>query len=127
MQVDRRIDMHSIHIGILEQRLEIFIPLAYFILTAYLFKLLFRTLADRVHIRIGMILINRNKFLAKSESYDGDVNLLSTHSFYSSKLSLFGEREVHFAADLHFLLLGAEPLVPGFEYVRAGRQTLNGE
>ncbi len=51
-----------------------------FILTAYLVKLLFRTLADRVHIRIGMILINRNKFFAESESHNGDIDFLSTHS-----------------------------------------------
>ena len=124
MQVDRRIDVHGIHIGILDQLLEILIPLAYFILAAYLIQLLFRTLADGVHIRIGMMLINRNEFLAESESYDGDIDLVLAHGHI---LKLFGEREVRFAAGLHFLFLGAELLVPRFECVNAGRQALNGE
>ena len=73
--------MHHIHVAILNQLLETLITLIDPVLPADLVELLLGTLADRVHIGMGMILINRNEFLPKTEPNNGNVDFLLTHIF----------------------------------------------
>src|SRR3954447_12947281 len=79
MHVDGRVDVHDIHLRIRDQIFEAGIAFVDTVLLADLVQFLPCALADRIHVRIRMLLIDWNEFLAETESYDGDIELLLRH------------------------------------------------
>ena len=74
---DRRIDVDGMHLGILEQVAKLRVAPGHpgrHLRSAI--QLLGRALADRVHIRVGMPLINGNEFGTEAEADDGDIDFL---------------------------------------------------
>jgi hypothetical protein len=74
---NRRIDMHGIDLRILEEVCVALVPGADAGGVADLVELLSRPLANRVHVRERVLLINRNEFGAESEADDGDIGLFA--------------------------------------------------
>ena len=70
---NRRVDVHHVHIRILDQLLEIRVALFNPEGVSHGVQLVLRPLANRVHIRLRMPLVDGNELRPKAESDDGDV------------------------------------------------------
>jgi len=70
MQVDWRIDVDRVNSRVLDQLVEIFEPFTDVKLISNFVQLASGPLADRVHIRVGVVLVDRNEFLTKAQSDD---------------------------------------------------------
>ncbi len=76
-----RVDVDRIDVWIFEQILEFRVAFPHAEVIADLIQLLLGALADRVHVGIGMPLIERDEFRAEAKSHNGDVYFFLTHQF----------------------------------------------
>ena len=77
---DRAVDMHSIDIRIFQHVFKVRISLGDAKLVAAGIQSGFITTANRVHLGIRMMLINRNEFRTKTQSDNRHANLLRHNS-----------------------------------------------
>ena len=77
--MDRGIDVNSVNFRIFDELLETSVAFFDGKRVANLVQLLLRALADGIHLRVRMTLINRKEFRSKSQPDDGDVDLALAH------------------------------------------------
>ena len=90
MQVNGRVDVHRIHRRIADEVLEGGVALLHPEGIAYRIQLVLGTLANGIHLRMGMALIDGNELGTESESDDGDVEF-SAHGFERMRHGLFAD------------------------------------
>src|SRR3954447_16184105 len=85
--------MHEIDVWVSQHILISGVALGDTELVADLVELLLGALADRVHVRLGMLLVDRNKLRSKTQPDDGDVHFVFGHDDVSPRtvLMAFGE------------------------------------
>ena len=77
---NRRVDVDRVHLRVLDQFIEIVVPFLHPECVADCIQFLARALADRVHVRLGMALVDGDEFGTKAQPDDGDVNLSRAHA-----------------------------------------------
>ena len=82
VQVNRGVDMHRIDFRIVDQFLEALIPFRDTVLVADFVQLLLRALADGIHVRVRVVLVDRDEFLAKPQSDNCDIQLVTAHKYF---------------------------------------------
>jgi len=79
VKMNGRVDMDRIHFRIAKEGFEIRIALLYSELVADFVQPRLGALADRIHVRLGMVLINRNKFLAEPQTDNSHIDFSLRH------------------------------------------------
>jgi len=86
-----RIDVDGVDVWIFEQSIEVREPLFHPERIANGVQLLFCALANGVHVRLGMPLVNGNEFGPKSEAYNGHVDLSNIHHLLIKRANVWFE------------------------------------
>lgn len=80
---DGGVDVHGIHIGIVQNVLILLVTFLYTERIANRIELLLVTLANGVHVGVRMVLINGNEFSSKSQTNDRNIDFLLAHKIQS--------------------------------------------
>ena len=73
VQVDGGIDVHRVDVRVAQEILEALVALLHAESLAHRIQLVLRALANGVHVRLGVALVNGDELGSESETDDGDV------------------------------------------------------